>query len=82
MKKHIRKYKLNSHDIEGKCLDNVETAVANKRPQSAMTVNVSGIPINAKNMQKIRPPRVTGTMLPYPVKKDLWFYYLCYWREI
>lgn len=57
-------------------MDKVETAVANKRPQSAMTVNVSGIPINAKNMQNIRPPKVTGTMLPYP-GKNWGFYYLC-----
>lgn len=62
-------------------MDRVDTAVANKRPQSAMTVNVSGIPINAKNIQNIRPPKVTGTMLPYPVKNkwtstDYYFYYL------
>lgn len=53
-------------------MDRVDTAVANKRPQSAMTVNVSGIPIKAKNIQNILPPKVTGTMLPYPVKYRKW----------
>lgn len=49
------------------CLPNVETAVANILPKSAMTVNVNGIPIRANTIQKDRPPVVTGTMLPYPI---------------
>lgn len=53
---------------DGKCFPNKETPVANIRPRSAMTVNVNGMPINAKNIQNIRPPGVTGTMLPYPIK--------------
>lgn len=48
----------------GICLPNTETAVANKRPQSAITVSVKGMPINAKHMQNALPPIVTGTMLP------------------
>lgn len=49
---------------DGKCLPSVDTAVANMRPKSAITVNVNGIPISAKNIQNVRPPVVTGTMLP------------------
>lgn len=49
---------------DGKCLPSVDTAVANMRPKSAITVNVNGIPISAKNIQNVRPPDVTGTMLP------------------
>lgn len=49
---------------DGKCLPSVDTAVANMRPKSAITVNVNGIPIRAKNMQNVRPLVVTGTMLP------------------
>lgn len=45
-------------------MPSVETAVANMRPKSAITVNVSGIPIRAKNIQNVRPLVVTGTMLP------------------
>lgn len=49
---------------DGRCLPSVDTAVANIRPKSAITVNVNGIPIRAKNIQKVRPAVVTGTMLP------------------
>jgi len=49
---------------DGKCLPSVDTAVANMRPKSAITVNVNGIPISAKNIQNVRPLVVTGTMLP------------------
>lgn len=48
----------------GKFFPAAETAVANTRPRSAITVNVKGIPINANSMQKPLPAVVVGTMLP------------------
>lgn len=39
---------------------------ANKRPQSAITVIVKGIPTKAKTTQKAFPSKVIGTIFPYP----------------
>lgn len=49
---------------DGMCLPTAETAVANTRPKSAITVNVNGIPIKANSIQNARPLVVTGTILP------------------
>lgn len=49
---------------DGSRFPSADTAVANIRPRSAMTVSVNGMPIRAKNIQNVRPPVVTGTMLP------------------
>lgn len=43
-----------------------DTAEANSLPQSAMTVNVRGIPTSANTTQNALPAVVTGTMSPYP----------------
>lgn len=51
-------------NLLGICLPSTDTAVANKRPQSAITVSVKGMPINAKHIQNALPPIVTGTILP------------------
>ena len=42
----------------------VETIVAKITPTSAKTVRVKGMPIDANNIQNVRPPTVTGAMLP------------------
>lgn len=42
------------------------TAPANNFPQSAITINVRGIPTKAKKMQNILPQLVDGTTFPYP----------------
>lgn len=55
---------------DGICFPSVDTAVANIRPKSAITVNVNGMPIRAKNIQNVRPPVVTGTIFPYPKQKN------------
>lgn len=41
-----------------------DTAVAKIWPIDAMTLTVRGIPTIAKRMQKARPQKVAGTMLP------------------
>lgn len=51
---------------DGKRFPTADTAVANTRPKSAITVNVNGIPISANSIQNDLPPVVVGTMLPYP----------------
>lgn len=48
----------------GKFFAKEVVAVANKRPQSAITVNVRGMPIKAKKIQKSRPSNVTGAIFP------------------
>lgn len=50
--------------IDGTCLPKADTAVANTRPRSAITVNVNGIPISANSIQNARPALVNGTMWP------------------
>ena len=42
----------------------VDTIVAKITPKSANTVSVKGMPIEANNIQNVRPPTVTGAMLP------------------
>ena len=42
----------------------VETIVAKITPTSAKTVSVKGMPIDANNIQNVRPPTVTGAMFP------------------
>lgn len=49
---------------DGMCLPKADIAVANTRPKSAITVNVNGIPINAKSIQNARPAFVNGTIFP------------------
>ena len=46
----------------------VLTASAKSLPQSAITVSVRGMPMNAKKMQNILPQFVAGTTFPYPAR--------------
>jgi hypothetical protein len=41
-----------------------DTAVAKIWPIDAMALSVRGMPTSAKRMQKVRPQKVAGTMLP------------------
>lgn len=66
-KKRITAQSKNMNNLlvsDGNFLPTAETAVANTRPRSAITVSVNGIPINANNIQNPLPLVVTGTMLP------------------